>query len=153
MSLVNAEQVNAVVINAATAGIVDCSMTMASTSGGSCVGTRVVFQSIALPTQCGGGVVGTSLALGVAADFAGVSGGKLKLVIPLYLNITFDNTALLEALATEIFSMSTTFSSEASGIILKSSVLRKENPGIVFNKFSLQYLNAGRIIIHKNKYL
>ena len=153
MSLVNAEQVNAGVINAATAGIVDCSMTMASTSGGSCVGTRVVFQSIALPTQCGGGVVDTSLTLGVAADFAGVSDGKLKLVIPIYLHITFDSTAMLEALATEIFSMSSTFSSEASGSILKSSMLRKEKPSIVFNKFGLQYLGAGRIIIHKNKYL
>ena len=153
MSLVNAKQVNAVAINAATVGIVDCSMTMASTSGGSCVGTRVVFQSIALPTQCGGDVVDTSLTIGVATDFSNTSGGKLKLVIPIYLNITFDNTTLLEALATEIFNMSSTFSSEASGSILKSSVLRKENPGIVFNKFSLQYLNAGRIIIHKNKYL
>ena len=76
MSLVNAEQVNAVVINAATAGIVDCSMSMASTSGGSCVGTRVVFQSIALPTQCGGGVVNTSLTRGVAADFAGSDPGS-----------------------------------------------------------------------------
>ena len=153
MSMVNAKQVNAVAINAATIGIVDCSMTMASTSGGSCVGTRVVFQSIALPTQCGGDITDTSLTLGVTADFNSTSGGKLNLVIPFYLNIIFDNTAVLEALATEIFNMSSAFSSEASGSILKSSMLRKENPGIVFNKFSLQYINAGRIVIHKNKYL
>lgn len=153
MSLVNAKQVNELTVNAATTGYVDCSLTMSTVSSGSCTCTRVVSQAIALSTSSGGDITDTNLTLGCLINFINESKGKLKLVIPIYLNIEFNNLTNLDTLASEIFNNALSFNTEASGTITRFAGYRKENPSIVFNLYSLQYLNAGRILINKNKYL
>lgn len=153
MSLVNVKQINTTTINADTGGYKDCFITMSAISGGTCEETRVISQSLTLPAQSGGDITETNLTLGIAATYACEAKGKLKLVIPLYLNIDFNNEANLALLASEIFNNSINFGTEASGMITRFAGLRKNNPSIVFNLYSLQYLNAGRILINKNKYL
>ena len=56
-------------------------------------------------------------------------------------------------LFSEIFNSSVSFSTNTAGYIKRFAGFRKGNPSIIFNLYSLQYLNAGRIIINKNKYL
>lgn len=153
MGMVNAKQINAVAINAATSGYVDCSMAMAASSGGSCVATRVVSLSAVLPTQSSGDIPSAQLTMGVGARMLCESKFKVKLVIPIHLSAVFDSTSVASAQASEIFNAKVMFVTTSDSIVTKTAVLRKANPGIVFNKYSLQYLNAGRIIIHKNKYL
>ena len=153
MGMINDKQVNSTVINAATENYVDCSIDMASSSGGSCVETRVIAQALYLSAYCGGDITSASLRIGSSVTFTGAVGGKIKMVIPVTAGMTFTSETSLSLLASEIVGCSAQFAGHATCAITKSSVLRKGNPGITFNKYGLQYLAAGRIIINKNKYL
>ena len=153
MSLVNVTQVNKTVINADLGSTKDACMAMSCNSGGHFIETRLVSPNMAMQTYSGGDIAATSLIHGAQAFFDCVSGGKLKLVLPLWLSIVFENTTGGSLQASEIFNMYTTMASTAGGGITKTSVLRKGNPAITFVLHSLQYLNSGRITINKNKYL
>lgn len=153
MSLINVKEINATTINASTGGIKDVAMTMQCTSSGFLTETRLVATSITLSTECAGSVDRLSLIVNPLVIFTGDVKGMLKLVIPINLNILFDNTSDMALLASEIFNYHVSFNGAASGNITKFISKRKDNPSIVFTLYSLQYLNTGRIIINKNKYL
>lgn len=152
MSMVNTKQLNATVLNASTSGYVDCSMNMSAASTVVCHETRVISPAMSLPLTSSS-AARANLIIGSAADFPCVSRLKLKLVLPVYLSMDMFGTVDMSAQASEVFNLGTDFALKASSTITKSVVLRKANPGIVFVKYSLQYLNAGRITINKNKYL
>ena len=151
--MVNTSQINTTSINAHSSGYIDCSTTMVAVSGGVCSEIRVVSQSVYFHTQSLGTADNVSLTLSALATFPCVCTLKVKLVIPVYLTTDAVCTGDMLGTATEIFDMSATFPTESSLLVSKSATLRKGNPGVVFNKYSLQYINAGRIIIYKNKYL
>ena len=153
MSLVNAKEINAVAINADSGSIKDAAMLLSCASSGVLLETRVVPSSIALTTHSDGTISRPSPVLNPNLFLSCQSSGKLKLVIPLYLDITFVNDATLQLDATEIFNLGLAFDAKTNGGISKFVIYRKANPGIVFTLHSLQYLNSGRIRINKNKYL
>ena len=153
MSLVNTTQVNETAINAAAGGIKDAYMVASCTSGGHFSETRLVSTVMSAQIHSDAAITNPSIIHGANILFNCVAGGKLKLVIPIWLSAVFDATSGGSLQASEIFNMSTTMSSTAGGEITKTSVLRKGNPAIVFVLHSLQYLNSGIITINKNKYL
>lgn len=153
MSLVNTPQVNETAINADTNSIKDAYMVASCTSGGHFSETRLVSPVMSAQIHSDAAITNTSIIHGADILFDCVSGGKLKLVIPIWLSAVFAATSGGSLLASEVFSMSTTMGAVSSSEILKSSTLRKGNPAITFILHSLQYLNSGRITINKNKYL
>ena len=153
MSLVNTPQVNETGINADTSSIKDAYMVASCTSGGHFSETRLVSPVMSAQIHSDAAITNASIIHGADILFDCASGGKLKLVIPIWLSAVFAATSGGSLLASEVFNIATTMSSTAGGEITKTSVLRKGNPAITFILHSLQYLNSGRITINKNKYL
>lgn len=154
MSLINAKEINAVAINADSgSSIKDAGMLLSCASSGVLLETRVVPSSIALTTHSDGSIDRPVLIVNPNMSFLCQSSGKLKLVLPLYLDITFGMSSDLQLNAAEVFNLGLTFATESDGSIGRFASYRKANPGIVFTLHSLQYLNSGRIRINKNKYL
>lgn len=153
MSLVNAKEINAVAINADSGTKKDASFTMSCVSSGMLLETRVVPSAIALTTHSDGSIDRPIILSRPSCNFTCKSTGMLKLAIPLYLDIEFDNSTNMQLDASEIFNMSTAFTCTTDGELKKFSIYRKARPAIVFTLHSLQYLNSGRIKINKDKYL
>ena len=153
MSLVNAKEINAVAINAASGGIKDAAMLLSCNSSGVLLETRVVPSSIALTTHSDGSIDRPALIVNPNMSFLWQASGKLKLVIPINLAVTFDTSSDLQLNAAEVFNLGLNFEAESAGSIGRFAIYRKANPGIVFTLHSLQYRNSGRIRINKNKYL
>lgn len=153
MSLINVKEINSTTINADLGGIKDALISMQCTSSGSCTETRIVSTSATLSGNCNVNINKMGISMNPSAHFSCVVSGKLKLVIPINLAVSFSNTASGVVLASEIFNTSVNFATRVSGSITRFAGLRKNNPSIVFMLYSLQYLNAGRIRINKNKYL
>ena len=153
MSLVNAKGINAVAINADSGGIKDAAMLLSCNSSGVLLETRVVPSSIALTTHSDGSIDRPALIVNPNMSFLWQASGKLKLVIPINLAVTFDTSSDLQLNAAEVFNLGLNFEAESAGSIGRFAIYRKANPGIVFTLHSLQYRNSGRIRINKNKYL
>ncbi len=153
MSLVNAKEINAVAINADSGGIKDAAMLLSCNSSGVLLETRVVPSSIALTTHSDGSIDRPALIVNPNVSFLCQASGKLKLVIPINLAVTFDTSSDLQLNAAEVFNLGLNFEAESDGSIGRFAIYRKANPGIVFTLHSLQYRNSGRIRINKNKYL
>ena len=153
MSLVNAKEINAVAINADSGSIKDAAMLLSCSSSGVLLETRVVPSSIALTTHSDGSIDRPALIVNPNMSFLCQASGKLKLVIPINLAVTFDTSSDLQLNAAEVFNLGLNFEAESAGSIGRFAIYRKANPGIVFTLHSLQYRNSGRIRINKNKYL
>ena len=155
MSLVNAKEINAVAINAdsGSSSIKDAGMLLSCASSGVLLETRVVPSSIALTTHSDGSIDRPALIVNPNVSFLCQASGKLKIVIPINLAVTFDTSSDLQLNAAEVFNLGLNFEAESDGSIGRFAIYRKANPGIVFTLHSLQYLNSGRIRINKNKYL